>query len=67
MTKKNLPLKFALIEKYGSQNAACGPLGLGRDKISRIVCGWDVPTAEQRKRFEKALGKEKMKEIFPAV
>ncbi len=32
--------------------------------LSRLVCGWVAPSAAQRKKFEKALGKKKVEEIF---
>ncbi len=62
---KNFPLKFALLQQYGTQRAASEPLRILYDRLSRIVCGYVTPTAEELKRFEKVLGKEKMKEMFP--
>jgi plasmid maintenance system antidote protein VapI len=62
--KKNLPLKFECFKTYGSQDKAAEAIGIHRSVLSRIICGWDRVSDENRKRFEKALGKKKVAEIF---
>lgn len=53
----NAALKFAILSTVRTQIALSALTGIREDKISRIVQGWYQPTAAERRRIARALGR----------
>jgi hypothetical protein len=54
----DIEFKIALIRQFGNQSNAAESLRIDEPTLSKIVRGRRSPTAEQRKRLKKALGKD---------
>ncbi|MBW1991842.1 MAG: helix-turn-helix transcriptional regulator [Deltaproteobacteria bacterium] len=61
----NLKLKFAIIEKYGSQADFAKVMGLSESGLSRIIRGRREPEPELKETIARKLGVSP-DEIFPA-
>jgi hypothetical protein len=67
MARKNLRLKFALLETFDTLSAASLALGMNNSDLSRLVSGWRKPTDAQRKKFERVFGKKNVTKMFDKV
>jgi hypothetical protein len=54
--KRNLALKYALLDKYGAQYLSIRDLGISEAKLSGIISKRIKPTQEEVKRITDALG-----------
>lgn len=61
----NVELRVAVIQKYGSQIAACKPLGFKENRLSNLVRGWYEPTEQELARLTAAFGEKRVKKMFP--
>ena len=61
----NLQLKFKILERYGSQSHFAQVLGRNDNWISRIVCGRQLPTKEERQLIANQLKIENIDYYLP--
>jgi len=54
--RKNLAVKMALIKKGLSQRELAITLGISENRLSRIVCGVDLPSPDLARKIGEALG-----------
>lgn len=54
----NLQLKFIILKHYGSQSRFAKVLGKNDNWISRIVCGRQLPTREEKTQIAELLNIE---------
>ena len=60
----NVDLKCALIKKFGSQVEAAQMMGIREARLSYIVRGHALPSEQEKKALEDALGKALVKRVL---
>ena len=61
----NIPLKAAILEKFGSQILASRKLGFREQRLSYLIQGWGVPNDGERRVLKKALKKDYFNQESP--
>ncbi|HYT57858.1 MAG TPA: hypothetical protein VEQ38_24390 [Verrucomicrobiae bacterium] len=61
----NVPLKRFLLAKWMSLQAAAQAIGIYYNGLSLIVNGWRKPTAGQKAKLIKAIGRKRFRQFFP--
>ena len=62
--KKNLKLKFCVLELWSTQSDAAHEIGISDWTLSRLICGRAVPSKKHRAKLEAALGAVECAEFF---
>jgi plasmid maintenance system antidote protein VapI len=60
----NLPLKAAIILRFGDQNRAAKALGLHKSHISRLIRRRAQATERDRRFFSRVFGKRRARELL---
>lgn len=60
----NLHLKAALVKRFGSQVEAANRIGIRENRLSYLIRGHVLPTEQERRALEQALGKNTAKRLL---